>query len=271
MLTTTTLLSTPRLAVYDYRCNAGPDDVPFPEVHRGHSVSFVQRGSFGCRARGKHHELIAGSLLVGYPGDEFMCVHEHHCSGDVCLSFHLSPDLVDEIRSTRETWRIGSVPPLPELMVLGELAQAVADGRSQIAFDELGCAILGRFLEVVGGVRPTNASVRARDRRRVIEIARWLAANSHAEIDLATAARTAGMSEFHLLRTFSRVVGVTPHQYLIRARLRHAARLLTDAGSSITQIAAAVGFADLSNFIRTFGRAAGMSPLEFRNTAHGKR
>jgi AraC family transcriptional regulator len=105
------------------------------------------------------------------------------------------------------------------------------------------------------------------DRRRVVDVARWIEENSHEEIDLESAARTAGMSSYHLLRTFARVLGVTPHQYLIRARLRHAARLLTDEGSSITQIAGAVGFADLSNFIRTFGRAAGVSPAEFRRKA----
>jgi len=271
MLATKTLLRTPRLAVYAYRCNAGPDDKPFPEVHREHSVSFVQRGSFGCRARGQHHELVAGSLLVGYPGDEFMCVHEHHCSGDECLSLHLSAELVAEVRSTRETWRVGSVPPVPELMILGELARAVADGRSHVAFQEVACAVVERFIEVVTGVRQQDAALRARERRRVIDVARWLEANSHTEVDLAMAARAADMSEFHFLRTFARVIGVTPHQYLIRCRLRHAARLLTDAGSSITQIAGAVGFADLSNFIRTFGRAAGMSPLEFRHAAQGKR
>jgi transcriptional regulator GlxA family with amidase domain len=52
------------------------------------------------------------------------------------------------------------------------------------------------------------------------------------------------------VRRFERVLGVTPHQYLIRARLRRAARLLTDSSLSITQIAYEVGFADLSNFVR---------------------
>ena len=60
------------------------------------------------------------------------------------------------------------------------------------------------------------------------------------------------------------VLGVTPHQYLVRSRLRHAARRLTDDDSAITDIAYDVGFGDLSNFVRTFHRAAGASPLKFR-------
>jgi len=67
------------------------------------------------------------------------------------------------------------------------------------------------------------------------------------------------------------VLGVTPHQYLVRSRLRHAARLLADDGLSITDIAYDVGFGDLSNFVRTFHRAAGISPLRFRQASRGKR
>ena len=67
------------------------------------------------------------------------------------------------------------------------------------------------------------------------------------------------------------MLGVTPHQYLVRARLRHAARFLADDARSITSIAFDVGFGDLSNFVRTFHRAAGVSPRRFRDAARGDR
>jgi AraC-like DNA-binding protein len=67
------------------------------------------------------------------------------------------------------------------------------------------------------------------------------------------------------------VLGVTPHQYLVRSRLRHAARLLADQDRAITDVAYDIGFNDLSNFVRTFGRAAGVSPLKFRKASRGDR
>jgi AraC-like DNA-binding protein len=70
---------------------------------------------------------------------------------------------------------------------------------------------------------------------------------------------------------FSRVLGITPHQYLLRSRLRHAARRLADDDRSVTEIAYDVGFNDLSNFVRTFHRAAGVSPLKFRQASRGER
>jgi len=156
-------------------------------------------------------------------------------------------------------------------MVLGELAQAAAEGSSEVGLDELGLLLATRLVEVSAGWRRRPAESRAYDRRRAIEAALWIDANAHEPIDLETSAGEFGLSPFHFLRLFSNVLGVTPHQYLIRSRLRRAARLLADDSRPITEVALDVGFADLSNFVRTFHRAAAMSPRSFRQAARGDR
>lgn len=259
------------ICVSDYRCSAGPDDQPFTELHHRHSISYVRKGSFGLRTRGQSFELVAGSILVGHPGDEYVCTHDHHACGDECLSFFLAPDLVDSIGDASKPWRSGGVPPLPELMVLGELAQAAATGRSDVGLDEAGTAFAARFVDVVSGRAQKPTQALARDRRRAVETALWIDAHSHQAIDLERAAAQTGLSPFHFLRLFSSVLGVTPHQYLVRSRLRHATRLLADDGRPITDVAYDVGFSDLSNFVRTFHRAAGVSPRAFRQASRGDR
>jgi AraC-like DNA-binding protein len=266
----TPLLTRRAISVSEFRCSARPGDKPFAEQFQCHSVSYVRKGSFGCKTRGRTFELVTGSVLVGFPGDEYVCTHDHVC-GDECLSFFLDPRLVEAIGDRAAAWRIGAAPPLPELMVLGELAQACADGRSDIGLDEAGQLFASRFVDAVSGRARKPVRVNARDRRRAVEAAGWIEANSQAPIDLDAAARQAGSSPFHFLRLFANVLGVTPHQYLVRSRLRHAARLLTDGDLPVTDIAYDVGFADLSNFVRTFHRAAGVSPRTFRETARGKR
>ncbi|HZP94379.1 MAG TPA: AraC family transcriptional regulator [Burkholderiales bacterium] len=267
----TTVLRHKSLSVIDYRCSAGPADRPFVERHRSFSVSYVRKGSFGCRTRGESFELVAGSVLVGHPGDEYLCTHEHHAGGDECLSFQLAPALVETIGDRTEAWRIGCVPPLPELMVLGELAQTAAEGGSEVGLDEAGMLFAARFVELVRGRKRNSPRALARDRRRAVEAALWIDAHSHEPIDLDRAAGEAGLSSFHFLRLFARVLGVTPYQYLLRSRLRRAARLLADDSRPITEVAFDAGFADLSNFVRTFHRAAGVPPRGFRRASRGDR
>jgi len=269
-MSSTTLYQRPSITVSDFRCSAVPGDKPFAEQHRCHSISYVRKGSFGYRSHGQGHELVAGSVLVGFPGTEFICTHDHVC-GDECLSFFLEPELVEATGGRSEAWQIGAAPPLPELMVLGELAQAAASGSSDIGLDEVGHLLANRLVEVVSGKARRPAKVPARDRRRAVETALWIDAHSDQPIELEDAAAQAGVSPFHFLRLFSSVLGVTPHQYLVRSRLRHAARLLADDDKAVTDIAYDVGFGDLSNFTRTFHRAAGVSPLKFRQASRGMR
>ena len=257
------------IAVVEYRCGAGPTDAPFLESHHSFSIAYVRRGGFGYRARGRSFDLVRGAVLLGNPGDEYMCTHDHACGGDECLSFHFAPSLAADFGAPDALWRRGALPPLAEVMVLGELAQGVGEGRSDVGLDEVGMLLANRVARTArGGARPRG---REASRRRILDAARWLDEHAHEPVDLERAAAEASLSPFHFLRSFSRIVGVTPHQYLVACRLRRAARLLADGAGRITDIAFDVGYGDLSNFVRSFRRAAGVSPLRFRSLARGER
>ncbi|HEY0685299.1 MAG TPA: AraC family transcriptional regulator [Steroidobacter sp.] len=266
----TRILQSGSVSVVDYRCTCGPADRPFTEAHCHHSISYVRKGSFGYRWGKRSFELVAGSVLVGHPGDEYMCTHEHHGGGDECLSFQYTSELIEEI-APKKAWRVGALPPIAQMMVVGEWAQSVADANSDVGLDELGLMLGARLAQVTTGKTPASQKPTSRDRRRAVEAALWIDANAQEDIDLTTVAKVAGLSSYHFLRVFAAVVGVTPHQYLVRARLRNAARLLVESEQPITEVALDVGFNDVSNFVRTFGRAAGASPRAFRHAARGDR
>jgi len=254
--------------ITDYRCTASRHDPVEVEVHKRFTIAYVRRGSFSCRAHGKTHELVRGSLFVGHPGDEYVCTHDH-AIGDECLAFQFDDALADAAGPT-SAWRTRGVPPLPELVVLGELAQAAASGRAELGLDEVGVWLAARYVALATG-RAQRTGPSPVDRKRAVQAALRIDARSHEQLDLETLARETGLSPFHFLRLFANVLGVTPHQYLVRSRLRHAAQLLADDARSITDVALAVGFNDLSNFVRTFHRAAGVSPGRFRDAARGDR
>lgn len=265
-----TLLEGP-VSVTAYRCDAGPDSPAYWEYHEGWSVAYVQRGSFSCRCRGRLHELVPGSVLVLKPGDEYQCTHEHRAGGDDCLAVFLAPELVDELAPRRGAWASGGVPPLAELMVRGELMRAVADGDSDVGLDEAALAFAARFAAVVGDDDARAREPAAADRRRAVQSAIWIEAHAEQDLDLQRLASQCGLSTYHYLRLFAQALGVTPHQYLVRSRLRKAARKLAESELPITEIALDCGFADLSNFVRSFRRAAGVSPRGFRRAARGNR
>lgn len=266
-----TLHESDRLTAVAYRCQAGPADKPYAEAHGDFSIAFVREGSFGYINRGRHFDMVPGSLLIGHLGDEYTCTHDHHAGGDECLCFKLAPALVETIGDAADIWRVGGIAPQAEMMVWGELARAAADGRSDVSLEEAGMGLAARVARFVGGEKHGLATIRAKDRRRIAQAAHWIEAHAHEEIDLAQAGREAGMSAFHFLRLFAKVIGATPHQYLIGARLRRAARLLAESEMPVTGIAFEIGFGDLSNFVRSFHRAAGMSPRAFRQKAQGRR
>ena len=82
---------------------------------------------------------------------------------------------------------------------------------------------------------------------------------------LADLATLAGMSKFHLVRSFRSAYGETPIRYLTRRRIERAQDLLRHANLTVTEICMAVGFASLGSFSSRFTEMVGESPVAYRN------
>lgn len=80
-----------------------------------------------------------------------------------------------------------------------------------------------------------------------------------AAISLADLSRESGLSRFQVLRGFAKATGLTPHAYLVQARI-HMARRLIAGGTPLAEAAFASGFADQSHMTRVFVRKYGLSP-----------
>ena len=94
-------------------------------------------------------------------------------------------------------------------------------------------------------------------------------ANFAAKLSREEMARAAGLSVSYFSKLFTHCIGLSPHQYLVRCRLRHGKKLLVtpEENLSIVDVAAEAGFADQAHFSRHFRRAYGVSPLAFRRNA----
>lgn len=81
-------------------------------------------------------------------------------------------------------------------------------------------------------------------------------------LGLDEAARLLGTSATHLVRAFTRELGVPPHRYLTGRRVDLARRLLLD-GMPPAQVAVAAGFHDQAHLGRHFRRLVGTTPARY--------
>lgn len=83
------------------------------------------------------------------------------------------------------------------------------------------------------------------------------------QILLETLGKEAGMSPYHLLRVFRRIMGLTPHAYLLQTRIKKAVEFLSK-GMTPADVAAMTGFTDQSHFTKVFRRQVGVTPGLFQ-------
>jgi AraC family transcriptional regulator len=92
-------------------------------------------------------------------------------------------------------------------------------------------------------------------------------ASVHTDISLEALAEESGYSRAHFLRMFREATGVTPHQYVLDVRLRHAQEWLRKKNSTLIDIADICGFSSQSHMTSVFRKRLGVTPGEFRRSA----
>jgi AraC-like DNA-binding protein len=258
-------------AVEDVICTYRPNDASFEERHDRYRVALVGFGTFQCRSAGAHELLTPGCLLLGNAHDSFECGHEHGL-GDRCLAFGYSLDMFERLAfevGVRGKPRLKAlrVPPVAELAPLVAetcVAWAAADqppprGR----WAELGVRVAAAAARLAADpARAPRTPVNAE--RGVARAVRLIEHDPRALLALDELAREARLSRFHFVRAFARVTGLTPHRYLLRARLRRAAMLLATRDARVIDIAMLCGFRDVSSFNRAYRAEFGAPPREHR-------
>ena len=258
--------------VADVVCTSGPQDRSYEEKHSQTTIVIIAAGTFQYRAStgqpGVGRELMTpGSILLGNPGQCFECGHQHG-AGDRCLAFRFAPDYFDRLRfeaadrGSKRDFRMLRIPPLREM---SRLVVDACSGLSGIgAWEELGVKLAARTVQLASGVQPDASDAAPSAIARVTRAVRMIDRHPETQLTLSSLAKEARLSPYHFLRVFERLTGLTPHQYVLRARLREAALRLTLESSNIIDIALSCGFGDVSNFNRAFRTEFGLSPRAYR-------
>jgi AraC-like DNA-binding protein len=99
---------------------------------------------------------------------------------------------------------------------------------------------------------------------RLRKILGYLESNSDHPTRLIDLARVSCMSPTSLSRMFRTKTGITLQRFLSAYKISKAHEMIVTSDASVTEIASALGFANLSTFERTFRRITGQAPSKYR-------
>jgi AraC-like DNA-binding protein len=111
------------------------------------------------------------------------------------------------------------------------------------------------------------SSLEKHHRSTVSAIALMMQENPRMSGGIAALAHQAGYSPDHFMRTFKKIMGCSPQQFLVNTRVNNAKLLLLQSGLSIKEIAAQLGYTNAYFFSRQFKAFTGYSPTGYRESA----
>lgn len=96
----------------------------------------------------------------------------------------------------------------------------------------------------------------------------FVAQHFRGAVSLETASENAALTPTYFSEVFKKETGQTFKKLLTDTRLGYAKRLLSHTELPVCEVCGLCGFGDLANFIRSFGKAYGVSPNEYRKNAN---
>jgi AraC family transcriptional regulator len=269
------LASGPGWSVSDIVCSSGPHDRPFEEQHPSVCIAAVMQGSFHYRTTQGAATLVPGAVLLGNHQSCFECGHDHG-TGDRCLSFMFEPGCFEAILASvpgarKAGFPVARLPPLMSLTRIFADAETAWLDNDRMCFEQQALDLAGETARLAADGAPLQPSPSYRDQQRIAATLRRIETTPGAPASINEMARDVAMSPYHFLRIFRCVVGMAPHQFVLRTRLQRAAVQLRRSSQPVLDIALDAGFGDLSTFNRRFRRLIGMTPSAYRRSGRSIR
>ena len=238
-----------------------------PHMHDFYAVSlnYGGRGEFDCRSEPR--DAAPGTCNLIAPGE----LHTGHATsrdGWIYRNLYIETHLMTKLLRSLD-WQ-GPVdvkfksPLVRDTILASRLAQvfaSIAQSNSLLQNESLLLSVVARLItdHIVRGHSLNNPG---REQAAVVRVKDWLEANSEQNVSIHSLARLAGLSPYHLVRTFHRHMGIPPHKYQTIARVNRARKLLA-VGVPIAEVAYRTGFCDQSHLTRCFKKTLGVPPGQY--------
>ncbi len=241
----TRALSTRDVSAIRAQCDGCDPARPCDEHTVRASLWLVTAGTFELRDTAGRHMIDPTQAIVMPKHHAFRV--RHPAGPDTCVSFR--GPLVDALAA--DGARLVAISP-------AQITQLLAGLRGD---DELVLAEVLAQLAQLGPVAATG------DRDLCAAVAHAVRARFAEPTSLGELAATAGYSVFHACRVFRATTGTTIHGFRRELRLRHALARILDGADTLTEVAAASGFASQSHLTNRFRARFGITPARARTRA----
>lgn len=274
-----TLQKSPTVKVLDFRCQEAPHTVSSPESYPEFEISFTRTGHFHFRCEQGSQDMDSRMIMLANAESERVVSHGKDVC-DTCTILHYPRLLLEEAEQI--FWRKGVLPEsgknvpfpvaaVPSTPLLDLLHRSLLCGKAEtLQVDDIALRILaGIFRQIYGWKKgdvcpAVEEHLRDRHLQTVERAKEYMLSHIDQDISLSEIARHAFVSEFHFSRLFKKLTTLSPYQYLLEARLGHAAILLKKTRDPVTEICFASGFQSFPHFVASFTSRHGISPLQYR-------
>ena len=248
-------------------------------VHAGLEVHYVLNGMCAWEIVGRSEPILVpgGAFVAIPPGAWHRATGEYIAPSTRCgiiyektapipptgISF-LPSDLNHLFRVLEEhAFSVHAIPP-GLLHVLKDIRDAVIGFRMHD--DGLRLRILNELLLVeTVRVLEEGTMVLPRDDSVMQQICKWISSHLDSSFSINNLVRLSGYGRSRFFTLFFAETGMSPNDYVVRQRIKHAQKLLRESRRSILEVALACGFKSASTFSATFAKFTGVSPRAFRN------
>lgn len=230
-----------------------------PHRHDTYAVGLTIEGVQSFRYRGSLRHSLPGQAIVLHPDE----VHDGAAGTEAGLRYrmvYLDPRLLlDAAPAPRAPLPFVDAAVVDDHGLRAALRRLLADLRDPLdalAVADLLAQVADGLLRCAGGTPAPPPPAAGAEVKRSCD---YLAEHFRDSVGSRDLERVSGLDRFTLARQFRRVLGTTPHRYLVMRRLDRARRSL-QSGAPLADAAVEAGFADQSHMNRHFKKAYGMTP-----------
>ena len=256
-------------------------DIIYCHWHNSIELIYVTEGVLSLQVDMNFYDIKAGEAAIINSGEVHYAnsANEGFCNAyaivfdphilsflehDICQIKYIDPLLSSEVKfpthiAGKHHWEKQIISDIERLISL--------DGRNYTGYELLTKSLL---YSIVATVANADAFIKSNQKTlgnpkvdRLKKVMTYIHNQFHEKLYISDLAAEVNMSEDNFYKYFKNATGKTPTEFINNFRMQMAERLLMAGNASVSEVGFAVGFDNVSYFIKTFKKYRGCTPREY--------